>query len=188
MAEGEGVTLDCRCRTDAGYWVAGHPRDLTPDEQRWATDIGMKRYGNGVRMRLPQRGADLSGPEWHVKGAHGELALAILLGVPWPARWRYEDRLLPDIDPDIEVKTCMWARPALYARERDLADHPGRRYVLVSRPGDEGSYHVLGWAWTSELRAAPLADPGQRGKPVHLLRPDDIHRLPFGLRHQRSAA
>lgn len=96
----------------------------------------------------------------HIEGACGEMAVAKLLNVYWPAKVN-SFGIEPDIDPDIQVKTRSREEYELLVRPGDDDD---QRFVLVI--GRFPNYVIHGWmygrdakqeCWAKEHGGRPLA-------------------------------
>lgn len=180
----------CICRTGSGYWARAHIRLLTEEEEARAADVAARRQASSTKGNL----TDYLGqrdPANDLLGARAELAVAIALGIEWPASvntFTHE----PDLPPDIEVraarKTFLKIRPKEVASPR-LRD---RRYALVT-PGradyvseyQAGASFVLwGFLRPREVVGEPLSDPGDLNRPAYFIRADRLHLFPLDMPHR----
>lgn len=91
----------------------------------------------------------------HMNGARGELAVAMWLHVPWPARFHaYADM---DIDPDVEVRHSINLGASLRLCDRDA---PSTRAVLITGAGPQ--LYIQGWLHVRDGRAGEWWSPSAR--------------------------
>ena len=148
-------------------------QDLGRTDLSWAMDVGIRRYRG-----LP-RGADHEGRDLgqrlldQVNGAAGELAVALTLGIPWPALVDTFSQVPDFPDQGIEVKTTS-THGGLAIRPRE-ALHLAEHYVLVH--GLVTPMVVVGWL-PGELVKAEL------DKDLRQLAGDKAHPLASAAAHQ----
>ena len=123
---------------------------LSPDEYLRAGRVGFRRHAtavsNGLTPRFASPGSKRATWQDEAESAGAELAVALLLGLPWTGEhwlWSPGDRVPPpDVGDAVEVK---WTANERAAR---LRFHPGRDeeerfYFLVT--GRTPTYDVVGW-------------------------------------------
>jgi len=148
-----------------------------------AADIGDRRWANGERInarnRFPEQGwsAQVDG---HVRGALGEATFCQWVDVFWPMSIRAIRH--PDVyvaGVPYEIKT-----PARHTDPLRIRDDPkyvdGTWFVLVTGTGPIMRIH--GRISLADALAHPMADPGGRGLPCHIIPQADLvpPRVPVG--------
>lgn len=131
-----------------------HTTDLA-----YGCDLGKWRFVRSVadgrrerRPELPDRIAN------DMNAALAELAVARVLGLPVPTSINTFHRL-PDLPPDIEVRSSVRADARLIIRDDD---DRARRFVLVT--GTAPTLDIRGWIFGTEVVAAWRADYGGHGE------------------------
>jgi hypothetical protein len=175
---------DCCCHQRAGYWQAVHMPPPPAAAQQWIGEVAAARLNEAVKAG----GRDRLGRDQlasHHLGALGEWQAAAVLGIEWPAHVNTYKRL-PDLPPDIEVRTARKPLLKVNVTEPDDPAMAARRYLLVVA-GPDLSVVLLGWCYGHEAAGGPQADPGGIGRPAYFLPADGLHLLPLNARHQAVA-
>jgi hypothetical protein len=123
---------------------------LTPWEMRVAMTVGALRHAEAVRQgRRDAHGYPSDRDGWgdHIEGAGGELAVARVLNVYWPASvntWK-----APDLGANVQVRTRSVATYDLLVRDDDAdAD------VFVLVVGRLPAMRVVGWMVGADAKRA----------------------------------
>lgn len=132
---------------------------LNPDQVRWAERIGTQRNDEAPgNPRFAYEARD--GNRTHQIGAMGELAVAVAMGLEWPARVG-TFRVLPDIDPFWEVR---WGTTRKVKVATD--DKPDQTVMWVT--GDPPTFEIHGCimaGWVQQNR--PAIDFKDKGRKCH---------------------
>ena len=144
---------------------------LTPEHAAWAEAIAHRRNQWHLQNQYGLTGYGLAE---HILGCLGELAAAILLGLPWPA---HVDTFRRGFDVGIyQIRTRSECYQELYARDRELAgpyDHSDEPHILVNCIDERGwpAFAVRGWALGRDVkRLGRLEDFADRGAPLWVLK------------------
>lgn len=149
---------------------------LTADQWNHAVKVGTARDRSskakgqmGRNGQLPSRSL-----QNNIEGAAAELAVAIAVGVEWPA---HVDTYLtqPDLTvPTVGAVEVKWsAGVGLIVRENDQADQ-----VHVLCTGNGAIKHIVGWADLERIRALkaePKHDFGNGRAPAWLIKPEALN-------------
>lgn len=150
---------------------------LTEQEIAWGEEIGRRRResSSGLRERFPPElatgaGGVGRGLERDGMGAKGELAVALALGVEWPASVN-TFRSVPDVPPNVDVKTRSGRRDLIVSR-----DHPRGRLLVLAWEIDAATYDVVGFCHSEEgfalgdvIRGETAFVPASRLRPIEEL-------------------
>ena len=144
------------------------PQTLTSSEMEMAAHIGFLRNIASLQSG-GEPAAGFEGPGWaiHIEGACGELAVAKYLNRYWPGHINTFNRL-PDILPDIEVRTRSREDYQLIVRPKDVNL---RKFVHVT--GEAPNFLIWGWMYGEDAKAHADWQANHGGRPTAWFVPTD---------------
>lgn len=120
---------------------------LTRNQVEHGALVGVRRHLDNLYRdnAVADRAFGARGDDWwraNIEGACGEYAAALWLGIEWTPRM-WATRHLPDLPPDIEVRTTNLRRGDRRWLAIRAVDRPQRRYLLVW--GAAPDFELVGW-------------------------------------------